>query len=55
VRSLADNLEIKLDEVRQRSERWFTPERIDCTMMTVEPGQMAAVRLPLRVSVTANR
>ena len=44
VRSLADNLDIKLDEVRQRSERWFTPERIDCTMMTVEPGQMAAVR-----------
>ena len=44
VRSLADNLDIKLDEVRQRIERWFTPERIDCTMMTVEPGQMAAVR-----------
>jgi hypothetical protein len=44
VRSLADNLDIKLDEVRQRAERWFTPERIDCTMMTVEPGQMAAVR-----------
>ena len=44
VRSLADNLDIKLDEIRQRSERWFTPERIDCTMMTVEPGQMAAVR-----------
>lgn len=44
VRSLADSLDIKLDEVRQRSERWFTPERIDCTMMTVEPGQMAAVR-----------
>jgi hypothetical protein len=44
VRSLADHLEIKLDDVRQRTERWFTPERIDCTMMTVEPGQMAAVR-----------
>jgi hypothetical protein len=44
VRSLADNLGIELDEVRQRSERWFTPEHIDCTMMTVEPGQMAAVR-----------
>ena len=44
VRSLADNLDIKLEEVRQRIERWFTPERIDCTMMTVEPGQMAAVR-----------
>ena len=44
VRTLADNLDIKLDEVRQRSERWFTPKRIDCTMMTVEPGGMAAVR-----------
>lgn len=44
VRSLADNLGITLDEVRQRTERWFTPERIDCTMMTVKPGQMAAVR-----------
>ena len=38
VRSLADNLDIKLDEVRQRIERWFTPERIDCTMMTVRAG-----------------
>ncbi|MEV0708734.1 NAD(P)H-dependent amine dehydrogenase family protein [Nocardia aurea] len=44
VRSLADGLGITLDEVRQRTERWFTPERIDCTMMTVHPGQMAAVR-----------
>ncbi|BBY20163.1 hypothetical protein MSTO_03680 [Mycobacterium stomatepiae] len=43
-RSLADNLDIKLDEVRQRVEPWYTPERIDCTMMTVEPGQMGAVR-----------
>ncbi|TCJ97656.1 dihydrodipicolinate reductase [Nocardia alba] len=44
VRALADGLGIVLDEVRQRTERWFTPERIDCTMMTVLPGQMAAVR-----------
>ncbi|OBI14796.1 dihydrodipicolinate reductase [Mycobacterium sp. E2462] len=44
VRSLADNLDIKLDDVRQRVEPWYTAERIDCTMMTVEPGQMAAVR-----------
>ena len=44
VRSLADNLGIELDEVRERVERWFTPERIECTMMTVEPGGMAAVR-----------
>jgi hypothetical protein len=39
-----EDLDIELDEVRQRVERWFTPERIDCTMMTVEPGQMTAVR-----------
>jgi hypothetical protein len=44
VRSLADNLDIKLDDVCQRVERWFTPQRIDCTMMTVQPGQMAGVR-----------
>jgi hypothetical protein len=44
VRSLADNLDIKLDEVRQRIERWFTPQRIVCTMMTVQPGQMAGVK-----------
>jgi hypothetical protein len=44
VRSLADGLGVALDEVRQRIEPWFTPERIECTMMTVEPGQMAAVR-----------
>ncbi len=44
VRSLADHLDIKLDDVRQRVEPWYTPERIECTMMTVEPGQMAAVR-----------
>jgi hypothetical protein len=44
VRSLADNLGINLDEVRERHERWFTPEPIECTMMTVQPGQMAAVR-----------
>ncbi|MFC3964120.1 NAD(P)H-dependent amine dehydrogenase family protein [Nocardia jiangsuensis] len=44
VRSLAAALGITLDEVTQRTERWFTPERIDCTMMTVQPGEMAAVR-----------
>lgn len=44
VRSLADHLGVELNDVRQRIERWFTPERIDCTMMTVQPGRMAAVR-----------
>ncbi|MFC8529974.1 dihydrodipicolinate reductase [Nocardia sp. NPDC057227] len=44
VRSLAAALGITLDEVGQRTERWFTSERIECTMMTVQPGEMAAVR-----------
>ena len=44
VRSLADHLGIMLDDVRQRSERWFTQEPIDCLMTKVEPGGMAAVR-----------
>lgn len=44
VRNLADQLGVELDEVRQRTEPWYTPKRIECTMATVEPGQMAAVR-----------
>ena len=44
IRSLADNLGIELDDVRERIERWFTPTRIECVMMTVEPGGMAAVK-----------
>lgn len=44
VRTLADQLGVELDEVRERHENWATPERIECAMMTVEPGQVAAVR-----------
>jgi 2,4-diaminopentanoate dehydrogenase len=44
VRNLADHLGIELDEVRQRTEPWYTSERIECPMATVEPGQMAAAR-----------
>lgn len=44
VRSLAADLGIELAEVRERHEKWVTPEPIDCTMMHVEPGQVAAVR-----------
>jgi 2,4-diaminopentanoate dehydrogenase len=44
VRNLADQLGIELDEIRQRTEPWYTPRRIECTMATVEPGQMAAAR-----------
>ena len=45
VRSLAEHLGITLDEVRQRIERWFATDPIECTMMSIQPGQMAAVRL----------
>ena len=34
VRSLAADLGVELDEVRERHEKWVTPEPIDCTMMT---------------------
>ena len=44
VRNLADALGVELDEVRQRTESWYATERIECTMATVEPGQMAAAR-----------
>jgi hypothetical protein len=44
VRNLADHLGIELDEVRQRSEPWYTPTRIECKMTTVQPGHLAAVR-----------
>ena len=44
LRNLADQLGIVLDEVRQRVETWYTDRRIECTMCTVEPGQMAAAR-----------
>ena len=44
VDSLAGHLDVKLDEVRQRYEPWYTSERIECMMTTVEPGQLAAVR-----------
>jgi hypothetical protein len=44
VRSLADGLGVELDEVRERRESWATPEQIDCAMMTVPAGRVAAVR-----------
>ena len=44
VRSLAEVLGVRLDSVRERHESWVTPEQIDCTMMTVAPGHVAAVR-----------
>lgn len=44
VRSLAADLGIELDDVRERHEKWVTPETIDCTMMRVDPGHVAAVK-----------
>ena len=44
VRSLAVDLGIELDEVRERVEKWVTPVPIQCPMMRVEAGKVAAVR-----------
>lgn len=44
VRNLAEQLGITLDEVRQRTEPWYTDKRIACKMTNVEPEQMAAAR-----------
>ena len=44
VRSLADLLGVTLDEIRESHQSWVTPTRIESTMMTVEPGRVAAVR-----------
>ncbi|MFC8044098.1 dihydrodipicolinate reductase [Nocardia sp. NPDC057353] len=44
VRLLAEAIGVELDEVRDRWETWATPTAIDCVMMRVEPGGVAAVR-----------
>jgi len=44
VQLLAHELGIELDEIRERVERWTATEPIDCTMMHVDPGRVAAVR-----------
>ncbi|MDT5280868.1 MAG: hypothetical protein QOJ20_2063 [Mycobacterium sp.] len=44
VRSLADGLGVELHDVRERHETWLTPEQIECVMMSVPPGRVAAVR-----------
>jgi hypothetical protein len=44
VQLLADELGIQLDEIRERVEQWTATEPIDCTMMHVDPGRVAAVR-----------
>lgn len=44
VRNLAGHIDVKLDDVRQRFEPWYSDRRIECIMTTVEPGQLAGVR-----------
>jgi hypothetical protein len=44
VQLLADELGVVVDELRERHETWTATEAIDCTMMTVAPGEVAAVR-----------
>jgi hypothetical protein len=44
VQLLADELGVGLDEIRERHEPWVATEPIDCTMMHVDPGEVAAVR-----------
>jgi len=41
---LADELGVELEGIREHYEPWTAVEPIDCTMMRVEPGQVAAVR-----------
>ena len=40
----ADELGIELDEIREKVEQWEATEPIDCTMIHVDPGGVAAVR-----------
>jgi hypothetical protein len=44
VQLLAHELGIALDEIRERVERWTATKPIDCTMMHIDPGRVAAVR-----------
>ncbi|RAV08375.1 dihydrodipicolinate reductase [Mycolicibacterium sp. GF69] len=44
VRNIADHLGVELDDVTQRFEPWYSNQRIECKMMTVEPGGLAGVR-----------
>lgn len=44
VRLLADELGVESDGLRERVEPWVATAPIDCTMMRIEPGKVAAVR-----------
>jgi hypothetical protein len=41
---LADELGVTVEDYREHHDRWYATELIDCKMMRVEPGQVAAVR-----------
>lgn len=47
IRSLADNLGVKLDELRAHAESWVTPDSIECVMMHVPPGRVGAIRFTI--------
>lgn len=53
VRLLADQLGVALDDIRERHEVWTADETIECTMMTVAPGEVAAVRFAVEGIVDA--
>ncbi len=44
VRLLADELGVELEEIRERYETWVATDPIDCTMMRIEPDEVAAIR-----------
>jgi hypothetical protein len=44
VKLVAESLGVELDEITEHHEVWLATEPVDCTMMRVEPGHVAAVR-----------
>jgi hypothetical protein len=44
VKLVAESLGVTLDEIRESHDTWLATEAIDCTMMHVDPGHVAAVR-----------
>lgn len=44
VKLVADALGVELDEIRESHDTWLATEAIDCAMIRVEPGHVAAVR-----------
>ncbi len=54
LRLLADELGVELEGMREHYETWTAVDPIDCTMMRVEPGQVAAVRFAVE-GVVAGR